>query len=306
MTIVEIKVTLDDVEPWVSRILQVPANIRLDRLRLTLQAAMGWTNSHLYPFEAGQATWGLPDPDFGSEDLPANKHTLWDVIEDTGRKTIHYIHDFGDDWEHKIKIGKFSDPVPGELHPRLIKVTGRCPPEDIGGFPGHQEFLAAMADSEHPDHEHLKDWFGENLDPNQPETHDLKLEVLKLAKRWKPRKPRRWTRSPQSAQITVKSTARRPDTHSLAEERSRPFRGQIEAFDCGDFDLWLGGLRAVVPLHHKCKPNDAKGQSHPTRSPHCFNTICLARVAVAENRLIGVVAPLARCPTSRHATRLAD
>ena len=124
-------------------------------------------------FEAGQATWGLPDPDFGSEDLPANKHTLWDVIEDTGRKTIHYIHDFGDDWEHKIKIGKFSDPVPGELHPRLIKVTGRCPPEDIGGFPGHQEFLAAMADSEHPDHEHLKDWFGENLDPNQPETHDL-------------------------------------------------------------------------------------------------------------------------------------
>ena len=112
----------------------VPANIRLDRLRLTLQAAMGWTNSHLYPFEAGQATWGLPDPDFGSEDLPANKHTLWDVIEDTGRKTIHYIHDFGDDWEHKIKIGKFSDPVPGELHPRLIKVTGRCPPEDIGGF----------------------------------------------------------------------------------------------------------------------------------------------------------------------------
>ena len=213
MTIVEIKVALEDVEPQASRIPQVPANIRLDRLRLTLRAAMGWTNSHPYLFEAGQATWGLPDPDFGSEDLPANKHTLWGVIEDTGRRTIHCIYDFGDNWKHKIKIGKFSDPVPGELYPRLIKVTGRCPPEDIGGFPGHQEFLAAMADSEHPDHEHLKDWLGENLDPNQPETDDLKLEAPKLAKRWKPRKPRRWTRSPQSAQIAVKSTARRPEAH---------------------------------------------------------------------------------------------
>ena len=225
MTIVEIKVALEDVEPQASRIPQVPANIRLDRLRLTLRAAMGWTNSHPYLFEAGQATWGLPDPDFGSEDLPANKHTLWGVIEDTGRRTIHCIYDFGDNWKHKIKIGKFSDPVPGELYPRLIKVTGRCPPEDIGGFPGHQEFLAAMADSEHPDHEHLKDWLGENLDPNQPETDDLKLEVPKLAKRWKPRKPRRWTRSPQSAQIAVKSTARRPEAH---EDAGIPDRGRAE------------------------------------------------------------------------------
>lgn len=191
MTIVEIKVTLEDVEPEVSRILQVPADIRLDRLHLTLQAAMGWTNSHLYMFEAAQVTWGLPAPDFGSEDLPANKHTLLDVMEDTGKKTIHYIYDFGDNWEHKIKIGKFSDPVTDELYPRLLTVTGKCPPEDVGGFPGYEEFLAAIADPKHPDHEDLKDWYGKNFDPNQPETDELKLEVLKLAKRWKPRKSRR-------------------------------------------------------------------------------------------------------------------
>jgi len=27
-------------------------------------------------FEAGGATWGLPDPDFGGDDLPADKTTL--------------------------------------------------------------------------------------------------------------------------------------------------------------------------------------------------------------------------------------
>ena len=91
---------------------------------------MGWTNSHLYMFEAARATWGIADPDFGGEDLPANKTTLGQVIEDTGKKTINYIYDFGDNWEHRIKIGRITDPVPGELYPRLIEVTGKCPPED--------------------------------------------------------------------------------------------------------------------------------------------------------------------------------
>ncbi len=91
MRIIEIKVTLNDIEPKVIRILQVPADIRLDRLHLTLQAALGWTNSHLYMFEAARTTWGVPDPDFGGDELPANKTTLSEVIEDTGQKAINYI-----------------------------------------------------------------------------------------------------------------------------------------------------------------------------------------------------------------------
>ena len=188
MRIIEIKVILNDIEPDVTRVLQVPADIRLDRLHLTLQAAMGWSNSHLYMFEAARVTWGVPDPDFGGDDLPTDKSTLWEVIEDTGQKTINYIYDFGDNWEHRIKIGKFTDPVPGELYPGLTEVTGKCPPEDVGGFPGYYEFLDAMADPKHPEHENLKEWFGDTFDPNQPETDELKLEVLKLAKRWKPKK----------------------------------------------------------------------------------------------------------------------
>jgi len=72
MSIIELKISLEQVQPAVTRVLQVPSKIRLDRLHLTLQAAMGWTNSHLYMFEAGGETWGTPDPDFDSDDLPAN------------------------------------------------------------------------------------------------------------------------------------------------------------------------------------------------------------------------------------------
>ena len=77
MSIIEIKVTLQDIEPAVTRTLQVPADIRLDGLHLTLQVAMGWTNSHLYMFEAARATWGIADPDFGGEGPARQQKPLW-------------------------------------------------------------------------------------------------------------------------------------------------------------------------------------------------------------------------------------
>jgi hypothetical protein len=188
MSIIEIKVALEYIEPAITRVLQVPSTIRLDRLHLIVQAAMGWTNSHLYMFEAGGATWGLPDPDFGGDDLPANKTTLAELIEDTGTRTIRYIYDFGDSWEHKLEIGNIIDPVPGDLYPRLTDISGRCPPEDVGGFPGYEQFLEATADPKHPEHAHLKDWYGGNFDPKIPDSDEHRFEVLRLAKRWKPKK----------------------------------------------------------------------------------------------------------------------
>lgn len=188
MSIIEIKVTLEYIEPAVTRILQVPSDIRLDRLHLTLQAAMGWTNSHLYMFEAEGATWGVPDPDFGGDDLPANKTTLAEVLTDTGARSIRYIYDFGDSWEHKLQIGQIADPISHDLYPCLPGIVGQCPPEDVGGFPGYEEFLEAMADPKHPEHVHLKEGYGGSFDPAASPADELRLEVLKLAKRWKPKK----------------------------------------------------------------------------------------------------------------------
>lgn len=188
MNIIEVKIILEYIEPAVTRTLQVPSDIRLDRLHLTLQAAMGWTNSHLYMFQAEGATWGLPDPDFGGDDLPANKTTLAEVLNDTGARSIRYIYDFGDNWEHQLQFGKVTDPKPGDLYPRLTEISGQCPPEDVGGFPGYETFLDAMADPKHPEHAHLKEWFGGSFDPITPPADELRFEVLRLAKRWKPKK----------------------------------------------------------------------------------------------------------------------
>ena len=131
--IARLKITLDNVKPLVLRRIEAPFDIRLDRLHLVIQAAMGWTNSHLYEIRAGGVGWGMTDPDWGDGPLDARKARLIDVIEDVGTKTLRYIYDFGDRWEHTIKVERLSDPVSGVAYPRLIEAAGRCPPEDVGG-----------------------------------------------------------------------------------------------------------------------------------------------------------------------------
>jgi hypothetical protein len=151
-TIARLKITLDDVEPEVRRRIEVPLSLRLDRLHLAIQAAMGWTNSHLFEIRAQDIGWGIPDPDWPDGFFDARKVRLIDVLEDTGVKTLHYIYDYGDNWQHTIKIERLSDPVPCIIYPSLIDAAGRCPPEDVGGWPGYEEFLAAMADPKHQRH----------------------------------------------------------------------------------------------------------------------------------------------------------
>jgi hypothetical protein len=112
-TIARLKITLDDVKPIVQRRVEVPLTMRLDRLHLVLQAALGWTNSHLYEIRAGDVGWGMVDPDWGDGPLDAAKARLLDLIEDTGAKTFKYLYDFGDGWEHTVRIERVIDAVPG-------------------------------------------------------------------------------------------------------------------------------------------------------------------------------------------------
>lgn len=189
-TIARLHVTLDDVEPEVMRRLEVPLDIRLDRLHLTLQAALGWTNSHLWEIRARETGWGIPDPDWPDGPLDGRKATLLDVLEDTGAKTLHYLYDFGDGWEHTIKIQRIGEADPAVQYPILIEAQGRCPPEDVGGPWGYAEALEVIEDPDHEDHEELTEWWPEDFDPTTVPLDELKAEVARLAKQWN-RKPRK-------------------------------------------------------------------------------------------------------------------
>jgi pRiA4b ORF-3-like protein len=186
--IARLKITLDDMEPAVIRRVETSFDIRLDRLHLLIQAAMGWTNSHLYEIRVGDVGWGIPDPGWPDGPLDARKARLADVIEDVGTRTLRYIYDFGDGWEHTIKIDRLGDPAPGVACPRLIEASGRCPPEDVGGPWGYGELLEAIADPKHERHAEFKEWIADDFDPHVVDAKWLAGEVAALAKKWS-RKP---------------------------------------------------------------------------------------------------------------------
>lgn len=190
-TAVRIKVTLKDVKPAVMRCLVVPITLRLDRLHLTLQAAFGWTDSHLFEFLAGEGWhWGIPDPDndFGHQPIDARKARLSDIVHETGAKTIHYLYDFGDSWDHVIKLEKWFENTSTDGLPLLLDAVGRCPPEDVGGPPGYADYLEAIGDPAHPEHEHMRTWGPDRFDPNVVDRAALEAAVSALPEKWKPRR----------------------------------------------------------------------------------------------------------------------
>jgi hypothetical protein len=191
-TAVRLKVTLDHVEPEVMRRLVVPLTIRLDRLHLTLQAAFGWTNTHLHAFTAGGVEWGGPEPHFpaGVQPIDTRKTRLYDIVRDTGAKTIRYLYDFGDDWQHVIKLERWFENTDTAGMPFQLEASGRCPPEDIGGPEGYAAFLAALADAAHPSHAEALETAPAGFDPTVVDQADLQRQVDALAQKWWPRSRR--------------------------------------------------------------------------------------------------------------------
>jgi Plasmid pRiA4b ORF-3-like protein len=197
--IARLKITLDGVEPVVMRRICVPIGIRLDRLHDTMQAAMGWTNTHLWALRVRDVAWGPNDGDTVADGLlDATKATLLSVLEDGGARTLRYIYDLGDCWEHTIKLERIFDGVPGLDLPFLLDAKGRCPPEDIGGPSGYSEFLAVAADPGHLRHSEFAERFGTPFDPTVVNTKAIEAELQALI-------PRR--RAPVRAVIRARTPA---------------------------------------------------------------------------------------------------
>ncbi len=77
-----------------------------------------------------------------------------------------YDYDFGDSWRHEISVEGIHPLRQGETYPRCVASERACPPEDCGGVWGYANFLAAISDPSHPEHEELIEWVGGFFDPD--------------------------------------------------------------------------------------------------------------------------------------------
>lgn len=158
-----IKVTLQDVRPPVWRRLLVPADIALPTLHEVLQEAMGWTDSHLHMFVAGDRCFA-PHGDREAIGEDSREVRLVDLAPGQGARLL-YEYDFGDGWTHDILVESVVDEPCARV--RCIKGRRRCPPEDCGGPWGYGQLLAARVDPGHERHEQLAAWVGSDFDPEE-------------------------------------------------------------------------------------------------------------------------------------------
>jgi hypothetical protein len=140
-SIYRLKVELCDTRPAIWRRLLVSSETNLLQLHAVLQLAMGWSNSHLHSFRVGQKNYSLPHPEdldeLGFED--ERGVTVAQAAPQVGDR-LTYTYDFGDDWLHEITLEAVVPTTAGLEVPSLLDGAGACPPEDVGGPPGFENF----------------------------------------------------------------------------------------------------------------------------------------------------------------------
>ncbi|EPD49455.1 hypothetical protein HMPREF1210_03354 [Paenisporosarcina sp. HGH0030] len=183
-------VTLNYVKPKVRRRIIVPETLDFYDLHSIIQTSVGWTNSHLFNFsiddsknnktiqlvgdeESVSENFGMAQyymknpPEEGSYEfrmyqrfirtqlLLARDVDLTKYVHDS--PVFRYMYDFGDSWDHEVVLEQVVDDY-AYNYPQLLEGKGTCPPEDVGGPPGYDEFKRVMKDKDDPEHAGMKAW----------------------------------------------------------------------------------------------------------------------------------------------------
>jgi hypothetical protein len=190
--LITLRVELDDITPAIWRRIEVDGDITLRGLHHIIQAAFGWTSSHLHEFVMEDRIYAMLD----------NENVL-DSIEDLQQKTFDdrkaklqqlayqgqrfaYQYDFGDNWMHTVVVEKI-EPVAKKMGcANIIDGQRACPPEDVGGVSGYEEFLTTI--QQEPSTQHAQDylrWIGGHFDSETFDRRAANSTLLRMGwNRW--------------------------------------------------------------------------------------------------------------------------
>jgi Plasmid pRiA4b ORF-3-like protein len=73
------------------------------------------------------------------------KYVLREFVAATNGQFV-YHYDLGDDWHHTLEIEKTLPLEKSVRYPICLAGACACPPEDVGGISGYENFLEALED----------------------------------------------------------------------------------------------------------------------------------------------------------------
>lgn len=161
MDIYRVHVSLREIDPAIWRRIELSSQTTLKQFHLVLQVVMGWENQHLHEYIIEGQRYGTPDPAYSDpgEVLREAGVRLATVLSEVGTQ-IQYLYDFGDYWQHDIRLEAVLPPEPGATYPRLLDGARSCPLEDCGGTRGYADLLEILLDPTHEDFELVREWAG--------------------------------------------------------------------------------------------------------------------------------------------------
>lgn len=127
----------------ICRTIEIKGSQTLSELHGAIFDAFDREEEHMYEFQFGK---GPHDPkgdryvlSMGMNSPFDDKSTTKDDVTRTtigslGLKVDHsfgYWFDFGDDWYHQINVAAIADEIPAGKYPRIIKRTGKSPPQYV-------------------------------------------------------------------------------------------------------------------------------------------------------------------------------
>ena len=175
-----LKITLLGTDPKIWRRVEVHSGLTLHELHHVIQRVFEWDNSHLYQFhvppggkltnkamrEATRYSMSPPEPFFGGEreDRQADEVLIGQIFNPQ-HKQIVYEYDFGDSWEHLVKLEKRTPGGDQDRPPVCLAGENAAPLDDMGGVWGYYDFLAALKDPQNELHDDAVGWLGTDFDP---------------------------------------------------------------------------------------------------------------------------------------------
>jgi hypothetical protein len=94
-------------------------------------------------------------------------------------QTFSYEYDFGDSWQHEVKVENILPYDPTVALPVCLAGARACPPEDCGSFPGYANVLRALKKAETSEDRELRKW----VDCYDPEHFNVEAVNARLQPR---------------------------------------------------------------------------------------------------------------------------
>ena len=177
IVIYELRIELRDIKPAIWRQVLFPSLASLEALHAVIQECFGWQDYHLYRFQVGRRAFERPDAESDAED--ASRTSVSSLQLAVGAEFL-YTYDFGDDWEHDVRLVGTHDVRPETFYPVCVDGARAGPLEDSGGAHGYRDLLETLANPSHPEYLERREWAGPHF---HPEIFDLRAtnRILELA-----------------------------------------------------------------------------------------------------------------------------